>query len=86
MVFTTEKFFEVGISLKKAGLSGIWTHNHWMPFRPSNRLSYQTMSSTRTQSLLFIATPIASFVPCQISFQLLPLSVAMFILIKIFFK
>ena len=34
-------------------------------FRRSNRLSYQTMSSTRTQNQLYIATPISSFVQCQ---------------------
>ena len=48
-----------------------------------NRLSYQAMSSTRTQRQLCTATPISSFAQCQISFQLLPSSVATFILIEI---
>ena len=41
-------------------LSGIWTHDHWIPFRRSNWLSYQAMSSTRSQSQLCTATPISS--------------------------
>ena len=47
-----------------------------------HRLTYQTMNSTRTQSQLCIATPISSFVQCQVSFRLLPSSVATFIYIK----
>ena len=43
-----------------------------------NRLTYQVMSSTRTQSHLCIATPISSFVQCQVLFRLLPSSVATF--------
>ena len=35
-----------------------------------NQLSYQTISLTRTQGQLSTATPISSFVQCQISFQL----------------
>ena len=27
----------------------IWTHDHWIQFRRSNRLNYQAMSSTHTQ-------------------------------------
>ena len=38
----------------------IWTHDHWIPFRRSNRLSYQAMSSTHAQSQLCTATPILS--------------------------
>ena len=41
------------------------------------------MRSTCTQSQLCTATPVSSFVQCQISFRLLPLSVTTFILIKI---
>ena len=41
--------------LQKFGVSEIWTRN-WIPFRHSNRLSYQTMCSTRTQSHLCTAT------------------------------
>ena len=52
-----------------------------MPFRRSNRLSYQTMSSTRTQSQLCIATPISSFAQCPISSGLLLSSLTTFILI-----
>ena len=40
------------------------------------------MSSTRTQSQLYAATPISSFVQCHISFWLLPSSVATFFLIE----
>ena len=65
-------------------MSGIWTHDHWIPFRRSNRLSYEAMSSTRTQSQLCTAIPISSFVQCQVSHQLLSSSVATFILIEIF--
>ena len=53
--------------------------DHQIPFRSSNRLNYQAMSSTRTQSQLLIATPISSFAQGQISFHLLPSSVATFI-------
>ena len=63
----------------QVGLSGIWTHNYWIPFRRSNRLSYQAMSLTRTQSQLCTATPISSFVQCQVSFRLLLSSAATFI-------
>ena len=44
------------------------------------------MSSTRPQSQLCIATPILSFVHCQITFWLLPSSVPTFILIKVFLE
>ena len=55
------------------------------PMRPrSNRLSYQAMSSTRTQSQLYTATPISSFVQCLVLFRLLPSSAATVILIEIF--
>ena len=40
------------------------------------------MSSTRTQSQLCTATPISSFVQCQVSFRLLPSSIATFVLIE----
>ena len=65
---------------------GTLTHNHWIPFRCSNRLSYQAMSLTRTQSQLCTTTPISSFAQFQISFRLFPSSVSMFILIKIFLR
>ena len=67
-LFTTDGFFEVAIESWLE--SGIWTHDHWIPFRRSNRLSYQAMSSTRTQNQLSTATPISSFVQCPISFRL----------------
>ena len=57
MVSITEGFLEVAIEVS---LSGIWTHGRWIPFRRSNRLSYQNMSSTRSQSQPFTATPILS--------------------------
>ena len=60
MVFTTDGFLEVAIES--------WPH--WIPFRHSNRLSYQATSSTRTLSQLCTATPISSFVQCHISFRL----------------
>ena len=86
MVFTTEGFFEVAMeSWPEWDLS----HDHRIPFRRSNRLSYHAMSSTRTQSQLCTATPISSFVQCQVSFRhffLLPSSVVTFILIKIFLR
>ena len=40
------------------------------------------MCSTHTQSQLCTATTISSFIQCQVSFRLLPLSVVMFILIE----
>ena len=55
-------------------------------FRRSNRLSYQVMSSTRTQSQFCIATAISSSVQCQVSLRLLPSSVATFILIELFWR
>ena len=50
----------IHIHIHTYGLSGIWTHEHWIPFRRSNRLSYQARSSTRTQSQLCTDTPISS--------------------------
>ena len=55
-----ERLFEIVIP------SGIWIHNHWIPFRPSNWLSYQDMSPTHTESKLCTASPISS---CQIFFS-----------------
>ena len=52
----------------------------------SNRLSYRAMSSACTQSQLCTATPISLFAQCPISFRLLPLSVATFILIEVFLR
>ena len=49
-------------------------------------LSYQAMSSIHTQSQLCTAAPVSSFVQCQISFRLLPSSVARFISIDIFLR
>ena len=76
MVFTTEGLFEVAIESWPE-----WDLNPrpLIPLRRSNRLSYQAMSSTRTQNQLCIATPISSFAQCPISFRPLPSSVATFI-------
>ena len=70
MVFLTGGFFEVAIESWPE-----WDLNPrpLIPFRRSNQMSYQAISSTRTQSQLFRATPISSFVQCDISFRLLPL-------------
>ena len=43
----------------------IWTFDHWIPFKRSNRLSYQAMTSTHTQSQLSSATSISSI--CSVS-------------------
>ena len=81
MIFTSEGFFEVVIEGWPE-----WDLNS----RPLNsvqtlyRLSYQAISSTRTQSQLCKAAPISWFVQCQISCRLLPSSVATFILIVYF--
>ena len=82
MVFITEGFFEVAIESWLAWDLNPRPLNSVQMFRPSNRLSYQAMSSTRTQSQLCIATPISSFVQCHISFRLLPSSVAKFLFIE----
>ena len=55
------RFFEVAV---ESWAEWSWTHDHWILFRCSNQLSYQTMSSTCTQSQLDTATPISSFVQC----------------------
>ena len=83
MVFITERFFQVAI---ESWIEWVWTHDHWIPFRRSNRLSYQTMSSTRTQSQLCTAAPISSFVQYHISFRLLLSSVDTFVLIEILLR
>ena len=70
----------------KVGLSGIWTHDHWIPFRRFIWLSYQAKSSTLIQSQLCTAAPISSFAQFPIPFRLLPSSVATFILIEIFLR
>ena len=80
MVFTTEGFFEVA---KESCLCGIWTNVHWIPFRRFNTLSYNAISSTHTENQLCTAAPVSLFVQCQISFRLLPSSVATFILTEI---
>ena len=83
MVFTTEALLEVAIeSWPEWDLN----HDHWIPFRRCNRLSYQAMSPARTQSQLCTATPSSSFVQCQVLFRLLHSSVATFILIEIFLR
>ena len=56
-----------------------------MGFEPTTTW-IQFMSSTRTQSQLCTATPISSFIQCQVSFRLLPSSVATFILTEIFLE
>ena len=83
MVLISEGFFEVATERV------IWTHDHWIPFRRSNQLSYQAMSyyqATCIQSQFCIITPISSFVQCQVLFWLLPSLVATFTLIKIFLR
>ena len=62
--------------------------NFVQTLKPTSRRSnhYQAMSSTRTQGQLCTATSISSFVQCQLSFRLLPSSVATFILIEIFLR
>ena len=67
-------------------LSGISTHDHWIPFRSSNQLNYQAISSTRTQSQLCTATTISSFLQCQVSVRSFSSSVATFVLIEIFLR
>ena len=76
MVFTTEGLFKVAIESWPE-----WDLNPppLIPFRRSNRLSFQAMSSTRTQNQLCTTTPISSFAQCPISFRLLLSSVATFI-------
>ena len=48
----------------QVALSGIWTHIHWIPFRRRNRLSYQAINATRTQSQLCTAILISLSVQC----------------------
>ena len=43
----------VDLSGIKDVVGGIWTHDHWIPFRCSNRLNYYAMSLTRTQSDIY---------------------------------
>ena len=59
MVFTIEGLFEVAVES--------WPEWALNP-RPLNRLSYQAMSSTRTQSQPCTATPISSFVALSNTF------------------
>ena len=81
MVFTTKGFFQVAMESCPE-----WDLNPRLlnPFRRSNRLSYQAMSSTRTQSQLYTATLILLFAQCQISFRPFPSSAATFVLIQTF--
>ena len=83
MLFTTEGIFEVAIENWPE-----WDLNPrpLIPFRRSSQLSYQAMSSTRIQSQPCTATPIASFVQCQVSVRPLPSSVATFVLIEFFLR
>ena len=62
----------------------IWTHDHCIPFRTTDQLSYPAMKSSRTQSQFCAATPVSSRVQCHISFRLLPSLVVTFFLIEIF--
>ena len=68
--------------LYKVGLSEIWTQDHWIPLRCSNRLRYQTIKSTSIHSQFSTASPISSVVQWQILFWLLFSSVATFICSK----
>ena len=52
----------------------------------SNRLIYQAISSTHTQSQPCTATPISLFVQCQAPFRLLPSSVTTLVLIEVCLK
>ena len=44
------------IYISKVGLSGIWIHDRWIPFRHPNRLSSQAMSLTHSATQLCTAT------------------------------
>ena len=61
-------------------------YHHWRILRSSYRMSFQVMSSSRTQSQLCKATPISLFVQCKILFRLLTSSVATLILIEILYR
>ena len=50
-------FLEVVI---ESWIRGIWTHDHWVPFRCSNRLSYQAVSSTWSQNQLCTISSLSS--------------------------
>ena len=67
-------------------MNGSWTHDHWIPFRQSNRVSYQVISSMRSQSQLCTANPISSSLQCQISFCLILWYVTTFILNEFFLR
>ena len=51
------RFLEVAL---KTWPEWVWTWDHWIPFRHSNRLSCQAKSLTRSQRLLCTTTPISS--------------------------
>ena len=57
MVFTTEGFLEVARKLALVEFEPLTTED---TFRCSNKLNYQAMSSTRTQSQLCTGSPISS--------------------------
>ena len=86
MVLTTEGFFEVAIESWPGWVLNPRPLDSVQTFRRSNRLGYQAMSSTRIQIQLCTATPISSFVQCQVSFRPLPSSAAMFVLIEFFLR
>ena len=64
MVLTTDGFWEVALESWPGR-----TSNQLTLSRHSNEVTYQTMSSTCTQSQLCTATPFSLFVQCHISIQ-----------------
>ena len=69
-------------SCTKLALTASWTHGliFWIPYRRSIRLSYQTMSSTRT---LYSCSNFISLFSVHVSFLPLPSSVVTFALSEI---
>ena len=49
-------------SYRKAGLSGIWINDHLIPFRRSNRLSHQAMSSNRREPAFYSYSNLIIFI------------------------
>ena len=74
IVVITERFFDVAIEI---GLSGIWNHDKWIPFRRSNDWAIQLEQRTKFVQLL----QFYRLVQCHISFPLLTSSVTTFVLI-----
>ena len=62
--FVTCHFYLIDVFLQVITLSGIWTHDHWIPFRRSNPLKYHTEFNSQSQKIF---NSYSTFAVCSVS-------------------